>query len=727
MADKKTAKDILRGALGEGAVLDRAMVRDVFAPNTSYPTDEIAERAVLQKYRDIPLLKDRADELSNWENVTMPDYEAIFNVLKIKADEGTEMKDQYGARMRKFLDGFKDNLEKWRDRARDAWGDMGWETVKKAWQRASIDDMNRKISEARAKDMESAPLDYYGLFQVKDPFPKATAWLASMAAPRIVEDVRENGDWRAKDALLDATEGLLYAVPGSGWTALGGKALSMVPGLSRAGRGIGSILGRNQGLYTAGSILKNAAGTVAGNTAAPLASEVLDATVYDDEDRMDQRKDFSVGDVATGAAVNTAINRQLFTSIADWIRRTSTKPRVDRAAMQRAANVIEDLGNSSAEKGNAFAEQVRKSVEPGQVTVVEPGEVATPVVDAYRYGRNPAAEEARVLTSDQYDKAQRMKDILDAIDNGEIRLTPQSDIKNIKDAKLDRIRSDKILSGTIDTGDITKVPGVPDEVLDGILVDMNKKARFNELIEKPGQLTPKESEEYNKIVDEVKARYIKDVTSRKYAEQVSRDLPIQDPGIPRADVFTVDWRNSGLSTETGRPVPADRVVTASGIPVDEARSVLDANLPEYVNYAMWHGKGAGSAGVRAKAGEIAKEALVSEVKNKLGRTETAKNVLGSALDSVKKDQEETRAAPRKRRASSQAGKVLDGSLGGGTLTGEDREFIEAIRKNPDVVKFGLKSGDQDKDSRFRLWLISGGNDILREYIPDAYRPSWEVK
>lgn len=727
MADKKTAKDILRGALGEGAVLDRTMVRDVFTPNTSYPTDEIAERAVLQKYRDIPLLKDRADELSNWENVTMPDYEAIFNVLKIKADDGTDMKDQYGAKMRKFLDGFKENLVTWRERARDAWGDMGWETVKKAWQRASIDDMNRKISEARAKDMESAPLDYYGLFQVKDPFPKATTWLASMAAPRIVEDVRENGDWRAKDALLDATEGLLYAVPGSGWAALGGKALSRVPGLSRAGRGIESVLGRNQGVYTAGSILKNAAGTVAGNTAAPLASEVLDATVYDDADRMDQRKDFSVGDVATGAAVNTAINRQLFTSIADWIRRTSTKPRVDRAAMQRAANFIEDFGNSPAEKGNAFAEQVRRSVEPGQVSVADKGEIATPVLDAYRYGRNPASEESRVITSAQYDKAQRMKDILDAIDRGEIRLTPESKIKSIKNAKKDRIRSGDVLSEGINKGESTKVPGVPDEDADGILVDMNKKARFEELIDKPHQLTDKEAGEYGEIMEEVQARYNKDVASRKYAEQVSRKLPIQDPGIPRTDVFTVDLRNKEISTSLGTPAPADRVVTNSGIPVDDARSVLEANLPEYVNYAMWHGKGAGSAGARAKANEIAKAALVSEVKNKLGRTETAKNVLGSALDSVKKEQEETKAAPRKRRASSQAGKVLEGSFGGGTLTGEDREFIEAIRKNPDVVKFGLKSGDQDKDSRFRLWLISGGNDILREYIPDAYRPVWEVK
>lgn len=726
MADKKTAKDILRGALGEGAVLDRAMVRDVFTPNTSYPTDEIAERAVLQKYRDIPLLKDRADELSNWENVTMPDYEAIFNVLKIKADDGTDMKDQYGAKMRKFLDGFKENLVTWRERARDAWGDMGWETVKKAWQRASIDDMNRKISEARAKDMESAPLDYYGLFQVKDPLPKATTWLASMAAPRIVEDVRENGDWRAKDALLDATEGLLYAVPGSGWAALGGKALSRVPGLSRAGRGIGSVLGRNQGVYTAGSILKNAAGTVAGNTAAPLASEVLDATVYDDADRMDQRKDFSVGDVATGAAVNTAINRQLFTSIADWIRRTSTKPRVDRAAMQRAANFIEDFGNSPAEKGNAFAEQVRRSVEPGQVSVADKGEIATPVLDAYRYGRNPASEESRVITSAQYDKAQRMKDILDAIDNGEIRLTPQSGIDRIKGAKLDRIMSDKVLSGAFDRGEMTMVNGVPDEVLDGILVDMNKKGRFKELIEKPDRLTAKESEEYRKIIDEVKTRYAKDVASRTYAEEVSRALPIQDPGIPREDVFTYAQRNGRLARETKAPA-SETVITESGIPVDEAREVIGENLPEYVNYAMWHGKGAGSAGARAKANEIAKAALVSEVKNKLGRTETAKNVLGSALDSVKKEQEETRAAPRKRRASSQAGKVLEGSFGGGTLTGEDREFIEAIRKNPDVVKFGLKSGDQDKDSRFRLWLISGGNDILREYIPDAYRPVWEVK
>lgn len=51
----------------------------------------------------------------------------------------------------------------------------------------------------------------------------------------------------------------------------------------------------------------------------------------------------------------------------------------------------------------------------------------------------------------------------------------------------------------------------------------------------------------------------------------------------------------------------------------------------------------------------------------------------------------------------------------------DRRYLEAIKKNPDIVKFGL-AGDNDN---FKRWLIERGQRLIEN--TGAHRPSWEIK
>ena len=736
MADKKNSRQIIEGSLNKGAVIDTALTNALYANDTTSLTDELMERAFLKKFGDDPRLEERAKELLDWDNVTIPTYERVFDILKVKgSDKAKDKNEEFASRMQEFIDTFPKKVKKFKDRVVAEWGENGWRTVKSMWQRASYDDMNKKIREGRAKAAKEAPLDFYGLFQVKDPLPAVTDFVASTLAPRVVEDIKQNGGWKAKDLLLDVVENGLYAVPGPGWTGAVGKAGSrLFPAAGRAlGRAEAALAKLSPKLYAATHLGSAAARGVIGNAAAPVIAEALDAAAYGDDDAMDQRSDFSIGDVAIGTAVNTAINRQLYTATSDWIRRMSERARADRTAMKNAADWIENLGRSPSEKGDVFAETVRQSMQPNSITVAGPGEISTEVRDAFRYGRNPEAASVSTITPEQYDRAWLAKQVLDEIDRGNIKLVDKSGIDAVKESKIKELaESTKKRVKELDRQIENPSEYDMSEELTRYLTDTGLFDKYHGILNKAAKegMTAADNAKLDEIWKGFEKYYADNLTQKIHERNMLTSIPMQEPGLSSREMFDLtDMAKYQGITDPSRAVGKNvgfniqSNVTAGGVPLDAARDELEREMGSYLNYAMWHGKGPGAATKEDMAKRYAFDAATSWAKNKAGRSETAKQVLGDVLDLAKKEQKETSEAPRKRRAKAQAEDILQTGL----LGGEDLEFVTAVRDNPDAVKFGLKSGDQDKDNRFKIWLLSGGNDILREYVPDAYRPVWEVK
>lgn len=72
-----------------------------------------------------------------------------------------------------------------------------------------------------------------------------------------------------------------------------------------------------------------------------------------------------------------------------------------------------------------------------------------------------------------------------------------------------------------------------------------------------------------------------------------------------------------------------------------------------------------------------------------------------------------------------ARKKISKALRGVKLTEEDNRFIDIIKKNPDVMKYGYTTDDDPEGKMFKMWLLTRGNDLLMQ--TGLVRPTWEAK
>ena len=159
----------------------------------------------------------------------------------------------------------------------------------------------------------------------------------------------------------------------------------------------------------------------------------------------------------------------------------------------------------------------------------------------------------------------------------------------------------------------------------------------------------------------------------------------------------------------------------SGLSEKTLAATLSANLPEFYNSAIWHGAGAAKKGMADKTLNILNQAIPAWSVNKYGSDPDAGQVLVYFPETKKvldEDREKTHEAPKKRKATADVLRILSE---GDSLTADDRKYLDAIAKNPDIMKIGYK----DDPGGFRLWLLERGNRILRGTA--AYRPSFVVK
>lgn len=105
------------------------------------------------------------------------------------------------------------------------------------------------------------------------------------------------------------------------------------------------------------------------------------------------------------------------------------------------------------------------------------------------------------------------------------------------------------------------------------------------------------------------------------------------------------------------------------------------------------------------------------VQNKLGKNEWVGSSVGQLAPIAEAEHKESRDKGRR---------VAFSEILSATPTGsEDDVFIKAVRDNPDVLTYGLNSGDPATDERFKIWLLKGGHKKISG-LPGV-RPLWEVR
>ena len=152
---------------------------------------------------------------------------------------------------------------------------------------------------------------------------------------------------------------------------------------------------------------------------------------------------------------------------------------------------------------------------------------------------------------------------------------------------------------------------------------------------------------------------------------------------------------------------------------DVLNKVIEKNPAEIINYAAWHGNG--GAGKSDRILNTLNQAIPAWAVNKYGSEGDADMLLSPApslKDALKESRQEVQDAPKKRKATADVLRIVSE---GDSLTADDRKYLDAIAKNPDIMKIGYK----DDPGGFRLWLLERGNRLLQG--TSVYRPTFPVK
>lgn len=386
-----TAKEIVENAIKNGVVFPDSVVSDL---NSKAITDEMAAKLFGEKYGGMPFAEN-ADEI---EDPTIPDVGSVASALGLQ-DDPKDVKNPR-TKEQKFVEDFPKEISKWKKKIVEnkTYGKLGWETVKKIWRTATLDKMEADILKSRKEELSGA-----------------IPMVAEILAPRTMERIENTGDWKAKDMLADIAENAAMAIPGGAFTGIAGKGLAkfapkVVMYFAAPGENI------------AEGVLKGAgrmAGNIFGNAVVPFASEGMDAAIYGDgDDGLEDRADFSSGDAAIGTAINQGVNRGIMRMAGPMLDRF-TNGGLARGGMMKVRDFLENLGLPFSKRGDDFADAARLGVDA-------PIRMAGEVLDG---DIEKAAKGASAEAGVQAEKARQEiaeKEIVDAIDRGEIRLVPKS-------------------------------------------------------------------------------------------------------------------------------------------------------------------------------------------------------------------------------------------------------------------------------------------------------------
>jgi len=717
-------------------------------------TDELYTNNVIETLGGDENLPNWIEDVKSVKNPTIPVVGEIVKVLGLSDDEGAKQGKGRTA-VDKFVKDFPKFQKEWKDAVEgdEKWGERGWKTVESVWKQALKD----KAEEERKQAMHDAVHD-----------GSVRGFITRLLFPRATEHIANTGDFDAKDIALDIGENVAMSVPGAMWTGAPVKAASIVgKGMAKAGLGntaASRVLANLPGHVTnlsnklAASWGKNLPGAIAlgvgktgrnfiGNAVVPFAMEGADDLAYDEGEGMDQRADYSVGDALTGAITNQVVNRSLARLGQGLIPEAAGSVEVRSPAVLKMRQFLKTLGESSHKPGDDFAASVRATASRNAT----PAGTYTPAdLSSYRSGGTGVTS----ITPEEKAEAILNREVLDAIDRGDIRLRPKEAI----DRSMETQRA-------VDESMVQKELASQKAAVSANIRQVEKSSdkakahfdKFNELKMKRDELQRRYSEgligdaEYKREitpieqamadeqrlgyaalsqVGELEAENLNKLNKAKRDAMVSGDARY---GLVD-DVFSMTpefhHRMGFVDPSTG--------VYNSGLPysVDEIFDAIENRMPEFVNYANWHGKPSVEPSRMRKilgltenpsVGEVllndAKVAIPTWAVNKAGRADMTKNLMRRVdiTDQVKKDQEATHAAPGQRVRSKAAKAILGASAW--ELSDKSKKYLAYLAEHPDAVKTG--HSDPKERSDFNLWLLTEGRDLL-EGTP-LHRPVWDIE
>lgn len=670
-----TAKELLEKAIDAGAWVPDSVISDYKAPAL---TDELAAKAFGDKYAGMSW----AEGADSIEDPTIPSMANVIGILGLE-DDPKDMKDPR-TKEQKFIEDFPKNISKWKKKITDnnVYGKNGWKTVRELWRQATRDKMQADIVKARKEAMDDAPLDY-GLFQVTN-IP-GSSFVTRMVFPRTTEHLENTGDWKAKDILADLGENAAMTVPGGAFTGIAGKGLAKVAPkavkyFSSPGSNIveGAVKGAGR-----------MSGNLFGNAVVPFGAEAMDAAIYDDDDKgMEHRADFSVGNAALGTAINQGVNRGLMRMSGPLIDRFSSGG-LARGGMLKARQFLENLGQSFKQKGDDYAADVAMRLDTP--IIAEAGEITPQGLRSVVHGGSDIVSGGQ--SRQALEQALGEQAVLKAIDRGELTFQPK-----IAQSASNR---DKRLSNAIEQNE--NLHNLDTAMERGDIPDMTEKAMKTAISDA--------------VSDKGTATLVTDMFKPKYED-----------GIRGGDV--------PLTT-------------------DVLKKVIEKNPVPIINYAHWHGNGGvgdtdriwnemkntwksdknkvpakrilnvlkqgWDSGYGDRILNTLNQAIPSWAVNKYGSEGDADMLLSPApalKEALKENRKEVQEAPKKRKAAADVLRIVSE---GDSLTADDRKYLDAIAKNPDIMKFGYK----DDPDGFRLWLLERGNSLLQG--TSAYRPTFPVE
>ena len=576
---------------------------------------------------------------------------------RLKITDDAPKKENGKTAVQKVIDNYKRDWKDWKNTIEKDpnLGRRGWETFKDLWKKAVYDQAEEETKRLRNEAVNDGTVRG---FITRTLFPRSTERIAS------------TGDYKPQDMVLDLAENGLMAVPGTGYaklgSALGYSKLGSKFGISKildaGNNAVKYLKGSNSPVVTAVGHGIGAVPNTLGNTVVPLVSEVADDVAYDVGEGMDDRANFSAGDVALGGAINQAVNRGLVRSIAPYIDRYSGEVRAMGARKLR--NFFEALGKSRSELGKDFATEVRRTINSPVVRTFEEGTRITPgELQSLKNGYNIIPEGTGV---EGYLGADLVNRVLGLIDNGEIKMKTGEDI--IKEIAKSNKRAAKEI-----TDDAQRAAKQAEEAL-----------RSGHIYDAAGLSTERNALENlaNGLTDTGKRRNLGGLRPQQIID-----------GIPHV----IDVENS-------------RVMTPKGV-----EHIFNEH-PELYNYAYWK-----NPTWLDQMGNAINQAVPSWVINKSGKSKYAPEMTKVFEDEIKDNRKQSKEEAKRQSVS----KVLEAGVKSGALTETDKKWLEHVRKNPDIVKLGLDSDNASENDAFKMWLLTGGNDLLRG--TEAHRPIWEIE
>ena len=140
---------------------------------------------------------------------------------------------------------------------------------------------------------------------------------------------------------------------------------------------------------------------------------------------------------------------------------------------------------------------------------------------------------------------------------------------------------------------------------------------------------------------------------------------------------------------------------------------------------------------REKFDDIAQQAIGTYVVNKYGSRRDADvmtRVLGGAasgLFSMAGEEVDPRFLQNFTRQehedfeNEENRRKVEKAIKGENLSDNDKKYIEIVKNNPNVMKFGYTSNDDPQGRKFKMWLLERGNKLLAG--TGLVRPTWEAK